>query len=88
MKKARSIAQNYQALRASSNAKETNHKHEMAQKVTMIDETKASLKVEKERAQKAEKETESVLVQVRELKVKLSTSRMREEENLRTIADM
>ena len=37
---------------------------------------------------KAEKETESVLAQVRELKLKLSTSRMREEENLRTIADM
>ena len=43
---------------------------------------------EKERAQKAEKETESVLAQIRELKLKLSTSRMREEENLRTIADM
>lgn len=58
----------------------------------LLEESKAMAKEEREKARKLEakavKESENLTLQVRELKVKLSTSRMREEESLRTIADL
>ena len=60
--------------------------------LTLVTQSKDALKEESKKARdaeaKASKETDSLILQVRELRIKLSSSRMREEDSLRTIADM
>ena len=92
MKQATKLGQKYQMLQKTGRAKEGRHNNEMEQVLKLLGDTKDGLKEERVKVRdqeaRAQKETDSLILQVRELKVKVSTSRMREEDSLRTIADM
>ena len=60
--------------------------------VRLLEEAKSQLRQEKDRwlrlEEKNQKDKDILTLQIRELRVKLSTSRMREDDYVRTIEDM
>ncbi len=64
----------------------------MEKMAEFVKKTETSARDDKQKTERLEskfqKEVDSLILQTRELKVKLSSSRMREEDHLRTIEDM
>ena len=86
------IGQEYQQLRNEVSEKEAEHSNELKKAATIVKETKKRVKEERDKLRNLEEQNQRVknnfTLQIRELKVKLSTQKMREEDNMRTIGEL
>lgn len=92
MKHVNKVGDKFKSLQGSQKEKAKRHGNDLEQMVKLLEDTKSQLRQERDRyrrlEEKTQKEKESLVLQVRELRVKLSTSRMREEDYVRSIKDM
>lgn len=86
------LGKELESVKAVSKEKEKSHCQEMMEMIQLLEQTKKEMEEQRgevrDQDARTQNQNEMLLLSVRELKVKLSTSRMREEDNFRTMAIM